>query len=86
MLESVPQRHVGMLTSTLQLLSDFHEKLSRRITSDVHFLLEITAAVNLKSVPPTFPKGFETLLNSVGGSKISYHMALPFVGQHPQFV
>ena len=51
-------KHDG-ISIVIQALSDFHDSLSRRITNDVHFLLEVTTDVGLKDAPPVFPRGFK---------------------------
>ena len=60
--------------------------MSRRIKCQVNYIVEVTSAIGLKDAPPVFPKGFKQLLNTFGETKINYHMAVPFIGQHSLFV
>ena len=70
------------MNNTLLELSMFHQKI--RNVLDVHFILEVTSSVSLRSAPPFFPKGFQKIFENFGGTDGNV-FTLPFCGQHSCF-
>ena len=83
-LSEVPdQRNVKKPMNNMLLeLSLFHKKV--KSTMEVHFILEVTSSVSLRSSPPVFPKGFQKIFEHFGGV-VGETFTLPFCGQHSCF-